>query len=167
MAQLPSEAYRISRRHHPVFAMNFPDPNLSPIVIVDDCEDDAFMLRHRLRRGEITNPVTTFSSCAGALAYLTGLYGVGAPPQVLFVDIKMPEAGTLIAGLRDDVRFDETKIVVATYSNDPVDLKRALDLHVDGYILKFPDADILAQFVQHGPWFTGARRGAAVDALCA
>lgn len=148
--------------------MNFPDPNLSSIIIVDDCEDDAFMLRYRLRLGGIANPVATFTRCPEAQTYLTTLYGLNAAPQIVFVDIKMAAAGKLITALRDDPRFGDTKIVIATYSNDPADLKRALDLRVDGYILKFPDADILAHFVQHGPWFASVRQSArAEQVLCA
>lgn len=147
--------------------MNFPDPNLPHFVIVDDSEDDAFLLRYRLRLGEIANPVMTFHTAPEAVRYLLSLY-VLPVPQMMFVDIKMPRATELIAALRDDARFDETKIVVATYSNSPADLKLALDLRVDGYILKFPDPNILADFVRHGPWFVVARRIVAAEhALCA
>ncbi len=149
--------------------MNFPDPNLPHFVIVDDCEDDAFQLRHRLRVGGIANPVTTFESCVDAKTYLSSLYAAGSAPQLAFVDVMSPGAFDLIAALRDDPRFDETKIVVVTYSNDPADLKRALELRIDGYVLKFPDADILAEFVQHGPWFDVSHPSAAraVQVLCA
>jgi CheY-like chemotaxis protein len=148
--------------------MNFPDTNLPHFVIVDDCEDDAFLLRHRLRQGGIANPVTTFESASEALAYLTSLYGINSAPHLLFVDIRMHGGFELIAALREDTRFDEMKIVVVTYSNQPADLKRSLELRVDGYVLKFPDPDILAEFVQHGPWFDVSSRVAAANhALCA
>ncbi len=137
--------------------MNFPDPNLPPFVIVDDSEDDAFLLRYRLRQGGIANPVVSFTDPVAAREYVAASYIVNAPPQLLFVDIRMAGGYNLIAELREDARFDDTRIVVFTYSNDPLDVKRGLQMRIDGYILKFPDPDILAEFVAHGPWFEISR----------
>jgi len=148
--------------------MNFPDPNLPPMVIVDDSQDDAFLLRYRLRQGGIANPVTTFECPLAALSYLQSAYAIGALPPIVFVDVKMRGGFDFLAALREDSRFEDTKVVAITYSNHEIDLKRALELGVDGYILKFPDADILAEFLAHGPWFAIGRHAAkATHALCA
>ena len=135
--------------------MNFPDPKLPPILIVDDCEDDVFLLRHRLREGGIPNPIATFSSPTEALAHLHFLPADQQKPCLLFTDIRMPkECGfDLIARIRDDPQWDSMKIAVITSSNQPADLERALELGVAGYLIKFPPADLLAEFVLHGPWF--------------
>lgn len=148
--------------------MNFPDPNLPPMVIVDDSQDDAFMLRYRLRQGGIANPVSSFECATEALSYLKSAYIIGTLPQIVFVDVKMSGGFDFLAALRSEPRLEDTKIVAVTYSNHEADLKRAIELGVDGYILKFPDADILAEFVVHGPWFAIARHTAkATHALCA
>lgn len=149
--------------------MNFPDFSLPPIVIVDDCQDDAFLLRYRLRLGGIVNPVMTFETVQAALTSLRSRFAVTVRPRLLFTDIKMPGAASLISEIREDPEWDDTKIVVITYSNDLTDLERALALRIDGYLLKFPDANILAEFVQHGPWFDAVRRPelATAHALCA
>ncbi len=148
--------------------MNFPDLTLSPIVIVDDSQDDAFLLRHRLRLGDIANPVTAFESAAAALAYFQSPMAMKARPEMLFADIKTPGVTELIADIRDRIEWDHLKIVVMTYSNDPADLQHALDLRVSGYLLKFPAAENLADFVQHGPWFATPRGIIAPShALCA
>jgi CheY-like chemotaxis protein len=148
--------------------MNFPDPNLPSFIIVDDCQDDSFLLRYRLRLGGIANPVTIFEDADAAVAHVRSSFIVGAPPELIFVDITMPGGFDLVARLREDPEYDHTKIVAATYSNHPTDLKRALELRVDGYLLKFPDADILADFVANGPWFDISRAEVrATHALCA
>lgn len=149
--------------------MNFPDFNLAPIVIVDDCQDDAFLLRYRLRLGGITNPVMTFDAVPTALESLRSPFAHAPRPHLLFTDIKTPGAHDLITEIRDDAGWDGVKIVVMTYSNEAEDLERALALRIDGYLLKFPDPAILAEFVQHGPWFDAVRRPEAIaaHALCA
>jgi CheY-like chemotaxis protein len=150
--------------------MNFPDFSLPPIAIIDDSQDDAFLLRYRLRLGGIAHPVVTFETTTAALACLGSRFAVQTRPHLVFTDIRMPGAPDLIAELRDDPSWDDTKLVVLTYSNDPADLKKALELRIDGYLLKFPDPDILAEFVQHGPWFDASHLAparVAAHALCA
>lgn len=140
--------------------LNFPDPSLSPLVIVDDCEDDIFLMRHRLREGGIANPIVAFDSTHEAMAYLEVMHAGGAKPAFVFIDIKLPrdEGFELISHVRALSDWEEVRIVVATSSNDDADLQRALDLHVDGYLIKFPPAELIAEFVLHGPWFAVPQR---------
>ncbi len=59
-------------------------------------------------------------------------------------------------------------MVVVTSSNHPDDLARALQLRVDGYLIKFPPSDLLAEFIHSGPWFAVPRRAPVLlDALSA
>ncbi len=138
--------------------MNFPDANLPPILIVDDSQDDAFLLRYRLRLGGVTNPVITFEASIPALEYLHSAYEPNSRPELLFTDLKMPRGEDLISEIREDATWDPMKIVVVTYSNDPNDFRRARDLRVDGYLLKFPPPEYLAKYVHQGPWFPSTKR---------
>lgn len=135
--------------------LQYPDFSLPPLVIVDDCDDDVFLLRHRLRMGGITNPIVNFRSTAAAVTYLEAATDNGLRPQIIFTDVRMPgDCGfDLIRRVREDPRWDEMKVVVVSYSNHPDDLQRALALRTDGYLIKFPPPEILAEFVQQGPWF--------------
>ncbi len=134
---------------------HYPDFSLPPIVIVDDCDDDVFLLRHRLRDGGITNPIVSFQTAAAALSYLDDAAAVHLRPQLVCTDVRMPgESGfELIRKIRADARWDDVKVVVVSYSNHPDDLQRALALRADGYLIKFPPSDLLAEFVRQGPWF--------------
>ena len=138
---------------------NFPDLSLPPLLLVDDCEDDIFLLRHRLRDGGITNPITSFDSAVQVLRWLESAHDA-PPPGLLFTDIKMPdgEGFGLIREIRAHSHWDDLRLVVMTASNDPADLERALDAGANGYLLKFPPAELLAEFVQHGPWFAMPRK---------
>lgn len=137
----------------------FPDVTRPPIVIVDDCEDDVFLLRHRLREGGITNPIHTFATSADALAYLRGREPGCELPELLFTDILMPQGCglELIAAIRENPAWSAMRIAVATASNRPTDLEHAIELGADGYLLKFPPSDLLAEFVRNGPWFAPTR----------
>jgi CheY-like chemotaxis protein len=133
----------------------FPDPALPLLVIIDDCDDDVFLLRHGLREGGITNPIVGFSSAAEARGYFDVMRMQGARPSLVFVEIKLPgdQGFELISWLRETPDWENVRIVVITSSNEPADMDRAVRLHVDGYLIKFPTPEMLAEFVHHGPWF--------------
>lgn len=137
---------------------SFPDPTLPGFLIVDDCEDDAFLLRRGLRDAEFTNPIRACETTATALEILRASAIVGELPAFLFVDIRMPGVSgfDLIAEVRAEHRWDRVRIVVVTNSNTPADLQRAVQLGADGYLIKFPPAELLGDFLRHGPWFTAA-----------
>jgi CheY-like chemotaxis protein len=142
--------------------LNYPDFSLPPIAIVDDSDDDVFLLRHRLRTGGITNPIISFRTTASALIHLDTC-ARNERPGVLFTDVRMPgECGfELIQRIRDDSRWDDMKVVVVSYSNHPDDLQRALGLRADGYLIKFPPPELLAEFLAQGPWFAVPRTATA------
>jgi len=135
--------------------LQYPDPSLPPILIVDDCEDDIFLVRHRLRAGGVAHPIVTFNTARDALAFLNSADENAVLPHLVFTDVRMhgEDGLELIRCVRENPRWDAVKLVVLSYSNDPADLQRALRLHVDGYLVKFPPPDTLAEFVHHGPWF--------------
>jgi CheY-like chemotaxis protein len=142
----------------------YPDTTLPPVLIVDDCEDDVFLLRLRLREGGITNPILAFSSAAEALAHLKSDAAQRELPAMIFTDIRMPiDSGfALLGALRDNSAWDEVRVVVITSSNETTDLVRALELGASGYLIKFPPADILGDFVRNGPWFATPPRSAVL-----
>jgi CheY-like chemotaxis protein len=136
--------------------LNYPDPNLPSIILVDDCEDDIFLMRHRLRAGGVAHPVVTFNTARDALAFLESTIDATLLPHLVFTDVRMhgEDGFELIRRVRANPRWDGMKLAVISYSNDPADLQRALALRVEGYLVKFPPPEILAEFVHHGPWFS-------------
>lgn len=143
---------------------HFPDPSLPPLFIVDDCEDDIFLLRHRLREAEITNPVLAFTSPADALAFLRSIRARHELPAMVFTEIKMPVGSGLafIAAIRENRDWDGIQIAVVTMSNDTADLEHALENGANGYLIKFPPEELLADFVRNGPRFAVPRRTPAM-----
>jgi CheY-like chemotaxis protein len=143
--------------------LHYPDTSLPPIFIVDDCEDDVFLLRHRLREGGITNPILTFSSPADALAFLRPVRRRQDLPSIIFTDIRMPVSSgfALISAVRENPEWEGIRLVVVTASNHTIDMERALELGANGYLIKSPPAEILADFVRNGPWLVMPRQAPA------
>jgi CheY-like chemotaxis protein len=126
---------------------------LSPVLVVDDNPDDIFFLRRLLSRAQVANPVITFTDSVDALAFLRALdEGPDAAvlrPGVLFLDLKMPRIHgfVLLKWLRRQVGFDRMKIAVLSGSDEPKDRLRAEKLGADEYLVKFPEAPVLAELV--------------------
>jgi CheY-like chemotaxis protein len=137
----------------------YPDSSLPPLVIVDDSDDDVFLLRHRLREGGITNPIRAFGSAAEALAFLRDCHGQNDLPAIVFTDIRIPVASgfALISAIRDNSEWRDIRIVVVSSSNCPADLEHALECGANGYLIKFPPSDTLVDFVHNGPWISVPR----------
>ena len=60
----------------------------------------------------------------------------GASPELILMDIKMPEMGGLEATRLIKTRFPDTKIVMLTVSDDERDLFEAVKSGAHGYLLK-------------------------------
>jgi CheY-like chemotaxis protein len=147
----------------------YPDLCLPGLLIVDDCEDDIFLLRHRLREGGITNPITAFTSPANALAFLRA-QPAAELPSLVFTDIRMPGGCgfALISAIRGNPEWSGIRVVVVTGSNQTADLERSLECGANGYLIKMPTSELLADFVLNGPWFAVPRGASApVHALSA
>lgn len=134
----------------------YPDSNLPPLVIVDDSDDDVFLLRHRLREGGITNPIRAFASTAEALAFLRACQDRKELPAMVFTDIRIPVTSgfALISAIRENAEWSGIRIVVVTSSNRTTDLEHALECGANGYLIKFPPSDTLVEFVRNGPWIS-------------
>jgi CheY-like chemotaxis protein len=140
--------------------MHFPDLSLPPTLIVDDCDDDVFVLRRRLREGGMSNPIITFASSGSALDFLSRRRPPELAPAWVFTEIKMERGDgfMLIDRLRANVRWKNLRIVIVTASNHALDVERALDARVDGYLVKFPSSDLLTEFMIKGPRFAVPKR---------
>src|SRR6478672_2635094 len=74
--------------------MNFNDTQ-APVLVVDDNEDDVFILRRSLALAGYHNHVLAFVDGEDVLIYLKGLCvmitaGLARIPVVMFCDVRMP-----------------------------------------------------------------------------
>jgi len=121
--------------------------NQSPILLVEDNEDDIILIRMALRRAGVTAPFQIARDGQEALAWLsrTGddwLASIdGSLPQLLLLDLKMPgiDGFEVLWWVRNQPRFDSLPIVVLTSSLALRDLNKALQMGADAFLIKPPD----------------------------
>jgi CheY-like chemotaxis protein len=115
------------------------------ILLAEDDENDAWMVKRALNWGDIHNPVQVVPDGEEAIAYLRGdgkykdrqMYPM---PKLLLLDIKMPRKygwevlewirGTEANGL------NRLPVIIMSSSNVQEDIDRAYELGVNAYLVK-------------------------------
>lgn len=126
------------------------EPQVFPILIVDDNELDRYLLKRKLKDTELRLNIVEKTNGQAALEYISqheelreqepGLY----PPLVIFLDINMPRMNGFeflsgFSGVREDapVLFKSSIIMMFTSSGNDRDRERALSFDfVKDYLVK-------------------------------
>ena len=105
------------------------------ILIVDDDEVSIMAIRRALARHDVSNPVQVANDGLEAFEILRG--GL-SKPFIVLLDINMPRMTGLefLPLLREDPWLRNTVVFVVTTSDAPLDISRAYDHQIAGYILK-------------------------------
>lgn len=124
--------------------MNRSPENINVMVVDDDFVDYA-TIKRGFKKANIDAPFTWAKDGIEALEMLADTEG--GTPHILLIDLNMPRMGglELIENLRGNVRFKDSKIVVLTTSKREEDMDAAMDLGVDGYVVK---EDLMTDFDQ-------------------
>ena len=136
------------------------------ILLVEDDENDAMLLRMAFERNGIANPVQWARDGLEAVAYLNGdgIYAdrVKYPfPEVLLVDLKMPRMTglELLAWINEHPEFKVIPTIVMTSSKQELDIESAYRLGANTYMTKPIAFDDLAKMVNltHAYWAMSAK----------
>jgi two-component system, response regulator len=122
----------------------------SPIVLVEDNEDDIVLTRRALARNKIGNPLVVARDGAEALELLLSANGDSVNPAIILLDLQLPKVDGLsvLKRLRADPRTKLTPIVVLTSSKAEQDVVAGYDLHANSYIRKPVDFDQFTEAVR-------------------
>jgi CheY-like chemotaxis protein len=131
------------------------------ILLVEDEENDAMLLKMALKKNNIINPLHWVKDGLEAIAYLNG-EGVYANhalypfPEVLIVDLKMPRMSglELLQWIRDHSNYKVIPTIIMSSSRQDSDIEKAYDLGANTYIIKPSSFDELARVVKltHEYW---------------
>lgn len=131
------------------------------ILLVEDDENDAMLVRMAFKKNNILNPVQWVKDGMEAVAYLNG-EGEYADrkqypfPEVLIVDLKMPRMSglELLTWIRDHPEFRVIPTIIMTASRLDADIEKAYSLGANTYMVKPPSLDQLAKMVKvtHEYW---------------
>src|SRR5688572_6879609 len=105
------------------------------IVVVEDNDDDVFVMQRGLKKAEITNPVVVLSDGQAAFDYFTEMkervqQQKEALPLLIFLDLKLPymTGFELLAWIQQEPVIKPTPVVILTSSAEERDYQRAFAL---------------------------------------
>ena|SRR5687767_6891887 len=130
------------------------------ILLVEDNEDDVFLMKRALKGANISNPLCNVEDGQQAIDYLSG-NGQFADreeypiPAIVFLDLKLPLRSGLevLEWIRGQSGFENLVVLVLTSSNEPSDLKRAYGLGANSYLVKPPTAAQLLELAKAFKWY--------------
>src|SRR4051812_34493295 len=125
-----------------------------PILIVEDNDNDALLLKKALQRNQVTNPIHVVPDGVEALKYLGGeppyqdrqAYPF---PSVIYTDLKMPrmDGFEVLEHLKNHPDCAVIPVIVMTASDQDEDIKKAYGLGANSYIVKPHTLDELTEIV--------------------
>lgn len=131
-----------------------------PILLVEDNDDDVFLMKRALKGARITNPLYVVDDGQRAIDYLAGTGKFSDRqshpfPAVIFLDLKLPMKSGLdvLEWIRSQPNFEDLIVLVLTSSSEPSDLKRAYSLGANSYLVKPPTADQLLDLAKAFKWY--------------
>lgn len=116
---------------------------LGAILLVEDSDDDVFLMKRTLSAAGVLNPVHVVTDGEQAVDYLAG-NGAFADrsthplPAVVFLDLKLPllSGHEVLAWIRAQSALESLLVIVLTSSDEPSDLRRAYSLGASSYLTK-------------------------------
>lgn len=113
------------------------------ILLVEDNEDDVFLMKHALSAAGVANPVFVVETGQQAVDYLSG----AGPyrdrsrfpmPVIVFLDLKLPlmSGHEVLAWVRAQRQLESLVVVVLTSSNEASDVRRSYSMGANSYLVK-------------------------------
>ena len=128
-----------------------PNDEHPPILIVDDTDDDVFLLKHALQALGVKNRHVVFSDGTEVLTYLKGVCAMahddGPPlPAMMFLDLRMPRVGgfEVLEWIGEQPELSDLPVVVLSTSTLEADQQKSLALGAVAYLIKYPKPSDLA-----------------------
>lgn len=130
------------------------------LLLVEDNEDDVFLMRRALKQAEIENPLYVVGDGAQAVDYLAGNGEFNDReqypfPALVFLDLKLPfrSGHDVLAWIRKEAELVELVVVVLTSSDEPSDIDRAYKLGANSYLVKPPTLIQLRDLAKSFKWY--------------
>ncbi len=138
------------------------DFNSRTILLVDDNEDDVFIMQSVFQKLQIPNPIQTLTDGDDAIAYLNGdgrysdrtRYPL---PAVVLLDLNMPRRNgfEVLAWIRAQPTLKNLTVYILSASMRQVDVEQALALGANWYLIKPSQLESLMDLI--AAWHCVAR----------
>ena len=124
------------------------DVSSRTILLVEDNDDDVFVMKRALKFAQITNPLHIATDGQQALDYLSGAGEFGNRdryplPFIIFLDLKLPyiHGFEVLEWMRLHPEVSRIAVVVLSSSPEEKDQERASLLGAKSYLVKPPTPD--------------------------
>ncbi len=125
------------------------------ILLVDDCENDIFILRAAFKKAGSSFPLQEVHNGEEAVSYLggKGAYGDRARfplPTIMLLDLKMPRMNgfEVLGWVRAQPGLKRMAIIIMTASMRRDDIERAFDLGATSFLVKPSSLEALAAMMR-------------------
>src|SRR5688572_21937770 len=129
--------------------------NNDPILLVEDRDEDVFLLRYAFKRAEIKNPIHVAADGQEAVDYLagTGKFADRAKfplPGVVLLDLQLPIKMGLevLEWIREQPSLRTLIVIILSSSIHEGDVRHAYELGVNAFLVKPASSDALADMAQ-------------------
>jgi CheY-like chemotaxis protein len=114
---------------------------LNPVLIVEDNEDEALLMRLACLHAKISHPILYRENGEEAIALLSASRKEGSPshfPSLIFLDIKMPrmDGFETLSWIKNVPELAHIPVMVLTSSPMETDILRAQSLGATSYLVK-------------------------------
>jgi CheY-like chemotaxis protein len=116
---------------------------MKTVLLVEDNEDDALIMKMACQRTGIPHVLQIVPDGDAALAYLTGKGDYKdrmkhPVPDLVFLDLKLPkrDGHEVLEWIRAQSAYRSLPVVMLTMSKEPTDVSRAYRLGVTSYLRK-------------------------------
>src|SRR5688572_15353555 len=98
------------------------------ILLVEDLEDDVFFFKRTFKRAEVDAEIEVAMDGAKAIDFLSR--HADAPPDVIFLDLKLPNQNgfEVLAWLKQNPALANTKVYILTSSGEPREQQQAKEM---------------------------------------
>ena len=129
--------------------------NESTVLLVDDSENDRFMMRRAFRKAEFDAPLQEARNGEAAIAYLAGegVYSNRTEypmPALVLLDLNMPMKNgfDVLDWIRAQPTFKGIAVFIMTASLRAEDVDRTFELGADSYLVKPSNMEALTAMVR-------------------
>jgi len=129
-------------------------PSKQTILLVEDSEDDVFLMQRALQKADLDFPLQVATDGQEALDYLAGVGKFSDRdrhplPALVFLDLKLPyiHGFEVLAWIRQSA-IKDLPVVVLTSSPEDRDREKAEELLVKAYLVKPPTREMVLQVTQ-------------------
>jgi CheY-like chemotaxis protein len=124
--------------------------NLNLILIVEDDDNDVFLLERAFRKIGYDGGFHRCQSAPEAIAFLGRVAQSGGSPQLVITDIKMPGGSgfDLLSWIKENPHCMVVPTIVLSSSNDVRDVKNAYCLGANAFLKKPASISVLQQQIE-------------------